>query len=299
MPEDFARVTDCDRDLADDVFHACVPVYDQFLFTISYIDVHLSKLRTPAIIEAPYTTNPLVLLSSIIYLHCRSTSSTIISDAGTIFEVHKAKICLRSLHFFAPALAYPYKLLYDTDTDEKTLQRVVNWIHYPNIIDLQEYSTGLLLRVVVIATMVSIPKLHNLVVQTPFRRHASNKEAFNLSQFIQRELIRAIEPRDKVSNLISYLSFHDKDEKEVVVEDFFVDGVGKYRLGRLHGFVLNSLIVRRTRKMKRTTTMRVYSLTQRKQSFRMNKSVPPHRMPSKLLQRRVWNWSYIQDWLYN
>ena len=168
-------------------------------------------LYRPKIVPAPQTTNPLVILSGEVYLHCRSRLSLAL---GTIFAVHKIKLQVQSPRFLAHMLAKPPKLLFPVDTDEPTLRLVTNWVHYPFAVDLKEYTTEQVLNILVVSLIIQIPKLHNAILGVLLDRHSRidamsgshvTLEAFEPSVEVLRSVYRASVSGDGARKMCSFL----------------------------------------------------------------------------------------------
>ncbi|KAF2791076.1 hypothetical protein K505DRAFT_364160 [Melanomma pulvis-pyrius CBS 109.77] len=171
------------------------------------INTQLSSVTisdTPKIIEPPSTMNPLVKDSGEVWLHCHGSNPTA-TDPGTIFIIHKAKLWVHSSRFYAHTRANPSKLIYELDTDENTLRRVVDWLHYTEAVDLTFYSTDQLLNILIVAVIIRIPKLHNLIVELLIHRHVEQEEGFDPSETVLRKLYQISKEGDGIRALSGYL----------------------------------------------------------------------------------------------
>ncbi|KAF2705512.1 hypothetical protein K504DRAFT_505920 [Pleomassaria siparia CBS 279.74] len=187
------------QDAVDDL-----PVYNPYLLGIlSTIDARLTRIPTPSVprmIHAPTTSNPLVQRGGEIWLHCRSAAAQ-----GTIFTMHKAKLSIHSSKFYAYMRANPKQVLFQLDTDELTLQRVVDWIYYPTAVILDEHTTDQLLGMLIVAFTIGIPALHNLIITTLFARHTDPHTPFFPPRSLLGKIYKTSTENDTIRAFCAFL----------------------------------------------------------------------------------------------
>lgn len=199
-------------DRRDETNLAAIPkmTYNDLLAKIdSKLDKVDADLRLNIILP-PSSYNPFLTSLGSILLQPRASAT---KEPPVYFKVHKVLLTVHSHRLYAHLQVNKHKheRIFLVDTDKQTLSRVIDWLYYPTDYDLRSLPTDTLLKIIAVAAMLRIAKLHNSIAELLLERHTrrahlfSYPPAFAPSKRALREVYERSKDGDGIRKLCGYL----------------------------------------------------------------------------------------------
>ncbi|ORX98105.1 hypothetical protein BCR34DRAFT_607027 [Clohesyomyces aquaticus] len=198
--------------------------FESLASTLEMVDAVIANIEgrekeTPPlrIVQPPWTRNGMLTSCGTAYLRPLDVSSQEGTTAEVFFTVHKPLLWITSQRFFALTTSKERNDIFEIDTDERTVEIVVDWLYYRQM--SSRLSDEQLCRVALIAIEFQIPKLHNKVVvklldrsvpppgyqERRLGRRGRRFPIFDASRTVVRKIYQATEKDAPMRLLVSYL----------------------------------------------------------------------------------------------